>query len=315
MKKKVMVLGSFVADLMSRQEGLPRPGETKMGSYYAVGAGGKGSNQAIAAHRAGADVVLSTKLGRDMFGKMALDFYENEGVSTKYVFCDDTLPTGAALILVDEVTAQNAIVVVPSACKNILPEEVEAISDAIRDAGVLLVQLEINSDATFAAVDIAHRAGVPVVLNPAPAGYIPEDAFAKINVITPNETEAEALTGIVVNDVDDARRAALALREKGVANVVITLGSKGAFLMTADGEMLIESIRVNAIDTTGAGDAFNGGLAAGLAEGMDLIRAVKYANCVGALSVTRQGTAPAMPFRAEIEELAKKVYGEALFEN
>ena len=310
MKKKVVMLGSFVADLMSRQKGLPRPGETIMGSYYAVGAGGKGSNQAVAAHRAGADVVLSTKLGRDMFGEMALDFYAKEGISTEYTFQDENLATGAALILVDENTAQNAIVVVPSACMNILPAEVESLSEAIRNAGVLLVQLEINPDATFAAIDIAYRADVPVVLNPAPAGYIPDEVFKKIHVITPNETEAEALTGITVACIDDARRAAVVLREKGVDNVVITLGSRGAFLKTTEYEMVIDSICVDAIDTTGAGDAFNGGLAAAMAEGMELSEAVKFANCVGALSVTRQGTAPAMPHRAEIEALMQRVYGQ-----
>ena len=309
MKNSVVMLGSYVTDLMSRQKGLPRPGETMLGSYYAIGSGGKGSNQAIAAHRAGAQVVLATKIGRDQLGDMALSFYEKEGISTEFVFRDDHLPTGAAMILVDEISGQNAIVVVPSACMNVTPAEVEKTAEAIRNAGVLLVQMEINPEATFAAVEIAFRAGVRVIFNPAPAGKIPKNVYTMIDVITPNETEAETLTGIAVNDREGARNAAKALLEKGVKNAVITLGSRGAFLMNREQEAWIESIPVNTVDTTGAGDAFNGGLAAALADGADLMEAVKFANCVGALSVTRQGTAPAMPRRAEIDALAEKVYG------
>ena len=306
--KNIVVLGSFVTDLTSRQKGLPRPGETILGNVFAVGAGGKGSNQAVAAHRAGANVILSTKLGRDMFADMAMDFYKKEGMSVDYVFRDDTLSTGTALIMVDEVSAQNLIVVVPSACMNLLPGEIEKVSDAIRAADILLVQMEINPEATFRAVDIAHATGVPVLFNPAPAGFVPDEVFRKITVITPNETEAEALTGVQVTTKADAQRAAKILQEKGVENVIITMGDKGAFLMTQEAETWIDSITVDAVDTTGAGDAFNGGLAAALSEGMDLIRATRFANCVGALSVTRRGTAPAMPYRSEIDALMKREY-------
>ena len=306
--KNIVVLGSFVADLTSRQKGLPRPGETILGNSFTVGAGGKGSNQAVAAHRAGANVILSTKLGHDMFADIALDFYKKEGIPVDYVFRDDTLSTGIALIMVDEVSAQNLIVVVPSACMNLLPGEIDIVSGAIRSADILLVQMEINPEATFSAINIAHTAGVPVLFNPAPAGFVPDEVFHKITVITPNETEAEALTGIEVATKEDAGRAAKILQKKGVENVIITMGDRGAVLMTPEAETWIDSIAVDAVDTTGAGDAFNGGLAAALSEGMDLIRATKFANCVGALSVTRRGTAPAMPYRSEIDALMKREY-------
>lgn len=194
-----------------------------------MGPGGKGSNQAVAAHRAGADVTLVTKVGKDVFGKVALDFYRSEGMITDYILEDENRETGVALILVDEVSAQNEIVVVPAACANITMEEVERCRPLIENASILLLQHEINFDAQYRVIDIAHRAGVRIVLNPAPAVAIPDDVLCKIDTVTPNESEAQVLTGIEVNTIADAERAAKVFLDKGVKNVVITRGALGAF--------------------------------------------------------------------------------------
>lgn len=307
MKKKVVVFGSFVVDLTGRTTALPVPGETVMGSRFMMGPGGKGSNQAVAAHRLDADVTLVTKVGKDVFGTVATDFYKKEGMDTSYIFEDEEKETGCALILVDEKTGQNEIVVISGACGNITFEDVEKCRELIESAGILLLQLEINMDAMHKVIDIAYEAGVKIVLNPAPAAAIPDDVLRKIDIVTPNETEAQALTGVKIENEEDAKRAATVFMEKGVKEVVITLGSMGAFAMNREKTELVERLSVDAIDTTGAGDAFNGGFVTALAEGKDLFEALRYANVTGALSVTRLGTAPAMPYRSEVDELYQKI--------
>jgi ribokinase len=309
MGKKVVVFGSFVVDLTSFSGGLPLPGQTILGRAFKMGAGGKGSNQAVAAHRAGADVTLITKIGRDVFGQVALDFYGKEGMDTRYILKDESRETGVALIMVDEVSAQNEIVVVSGACGNITAEDVERVRPVIEQADVLLLQLEVNFDALCRVVDIARESGATIVLNPAPAAELPDDVLRKIDILTPNETEAQALTGIKVENEADALRAAHAFFSKGIRQVVITLGGMGAF--AADGERyeLLPRIPVEAVDTTGAGDAFNGGFAMALSEGRDIFAALRYGNVTGALSVTRLGTAPSMPTRAEIDSLYRATYG------
>ena len=309
MGKPIVVFGSFVVDLTSRSKGLPMPGQTILGSWFRYGPGGKGSNQAVAAHRAGADVTLVTKLGNDMFANVALDFYKNEGMNTDHILRDDEQPTGVALIMVDEVSAQNEIVVVSGACQNITPEDVESCRELIEGASIILFQHEINPEAQRAAIEIAHAAGVKIVLNPAPAMPIPDDLLAKIDIVTPNETEAQSLTGIAVTCEEDALKAAKVFLEKGVKNAVITMGSMGVFVHDGTRGEMLPRLDVDAIDTTGAGDAFNGGFVTALSEGRDLFEAARYGNATGALSVTKLGTAPAMPFRAEIDELVKRSYG------
>ena len=304
----VVVFGSFVVDLTSRSKGLPLPGQTLLGSSFKLGPGGKGSNQAVAAHRAGADVTLVTKVGRDVFGKVALDFYEKEGMDTRYILQDEEKETGAALIMVDEESAQNKIVVISGACGNITPQDVARVKPLIQKARILLLQHEVNFDAQYSVIDIAHEAGVQIVLNPAPAAPIPEEALRKIDIITPNETEAQALTGVTIESEADAQKAASVFHQKGVKRVVITLGGMGAFASDGQRSLLIPRLSVNAVDTTGAGDAFNGGFVMALDEGKDLFTALRYGNVTGALSVTRLGTAPAMPTRAEIDELYQKSY-------
>lgn len=306
MGKPIVVFGSFVVDLTGRCAGLPVPGQTVLGSAFKMGAGGKGSNQAVAAHRAGADVTLVTKIGRDLLGQIALDFYRGEGMHTDYILTDPQRETGVALIMVDTVSAQNEIVVVPGACGNFTEADVEKCRPLIEQAAILLVQLEINFDALYRVIEIAHAAGVKIILNPAPASALPEAVLRKIDVITPNETEAQLLTGIAVQGEADARRAAQVFLNQGVKNVVITLGAMGAFATDGANSAFLPALPVDAIDTTGAGDAFNGGLVTALSEGQTLFDALKFANATGALSVTRPGTAPSMPRRAEIRKALRQ---------
>lgn len=308
MSKPIVVFGSFVVDLTSRSQGLPVPGQTILGVSFKMGPGGKGSNQAVAAHRAGANVTLVTKVGKDVFGKVALDFYRSEGMNTDYILQDEQRETGVALIMVDEISAQNEIVVVSGACGNITDADVERCRPLIEGASILLLQHEINFDAQYRVIDIAHRAGVRIVLNPAPATAIPDDVLRRIDTVTPNETEAQVLTGVEVKTLEDARRAAQVFLDKGVKNVVITMGVLGAFATDGVRSELLPRLNVNAIDTTGAGDAFNGGFVMALSEGRDLFEALRYGNATGALSVTRLGTAPAMPSRSEIDAMVRENY-------
>lgn len=310
MAKSILVFGSFVADLTGRSEKFPVPGETVLGSSFVLGPGGKGSNQAVAAHRAGANMRFISKLGTDAFGSVAKAFYEAEGMDTRYLLEDKEHATGAALIMVNEKTGQNMIMVIIGACGCITREDVEACRESIAGADYLLVQLEINLDALSWVIEIAHESGTKVILNPAPAQALPDELLAKVYAVTPNETEAFTLTGVEVTSQATARQAAEAFLRKGVQQVVITLGSQGVYCTDGEREATYPCIPVQAVDTTGAGDAFNGGFVTALARGWDLFQAAKYGNCAGALSVTRKGTAPAMPYQAEIEELFAKTYGQ-----
>jgi len=304
-KAGITVMGSFIVDLMARAPHLPEHGETIKGSHFQIGPGGKGSNQGVAASRSGASVTMITKIGADPFAKIALDSFQREGMDTRYVMQDERYPTGTALIMVDENTSENQIVVTIGSCEHIAPEEIEAARNNIENSRVLLTQLETNLDAVEKAVEIAHARGVTIILNPAPAPLhpLPDELLARIDILTPNETEASILSGVKVVNMDDAKRAARVLKAKGIGNVIITMGSKGALVLTDSTEYIIDPIKVKVVDTTGAGDAFNGGLATALAEGRDIVQAVAFANATGALSVTKVGTAPAMPYRNEIEPL------------
>jgi len=301
MAGKITVFGSFVVDLASRADHLPTPAETVIGTSFALGPGGKGSNQGVAAHRAGADVTMITKVGDDVFGKVALDFYKGEGMNTDYVFVDSEIETGTALIMVDEVSGQNQILVVPGACMAITDEDVEKVRPVIAASDIVLLQLEVNLDANWKVVDIARENGVKVVLNTAPAQPVSDEVLAKVDIVTPNEVEASVLTGVEVVTMDDAKRAADVFAQKGVGEVIITMGEQGAYVRSGSKDKIIPRHNVKAVDTTGAGDAFNGGLITALAEGKDLFEAAEFANVVGALSVTKVGTAPAMPTREEID--------------
>lgn len=310
MAKRVVVFGSYVTDLTGRSSKFPEPGETVLGSSFKPGPGGKGSNQAVAAHRSGADMTLITKLGKDAFGQMAQDFYRSEGMDTSHLLLDDDHETGAALIMVNEESGQNMIMVMIGACGSITEADVEKSRTLIEQADYLLVQLEINPDALERVIDIAVHSGTRVILNPAPARSLSDTLLSKVYAVTPNETEAYLLTGVKVTDKQSAHSAAAVFLQKGVQQVIITLGSQGVYATDGQREELYERISVQAVDTTGAGDAFNGGFVTALAEGRDLFEAARYGNCVGALSVTRKGTAPAMPYKADIDALYQKVYAQ-----
>ena len=300
-KSKIVVFGSYVVDLTSWAQHLPVPGETVKGSSFKMGPGGKGSNQAVAANRAGADITLVTKVGNDVFGQTALDFYKMENMDTQYVFVDEKKETGTALIMVDENSAQNEILVVSGACDNITDQEIRKTEQLIDEASIILLQLEINMDAIEKVIDMAYRKGKLIVLNTAPAQKLPDSLLEKVDIVTPNEVEAGILTDMKVETEQDAEKAAQILMDKGVRSVVITMGKNGVFVMTADRKEFIPSKKVKAVDTTGAGDAFNGGFVTALSEGKDIFEAARFGNIVGALSVTKVGTAPAMPYRTDID--------------
>lgn len=266
-KKKVTVFGSFVVDLMSRSPHLPAPGETVKGSMFKMGPGGKGFNQAVAAFKAGANVTMITKLGKDQFAQVALDTMEGLGMDTSSILYTDEVETGAALILVDENTSQNKIVVVPGACETITEDEIKSIQPIIEESDYLLVQFETNMSAVEKVIDIAYRNNVEVVLNPAPMQPIRDEVLKKVTLITPNEIEAEILTGITIDSEENASKASDWFFDKGIKSVLITLGARGVYIATPEKRGMIPAYKVKAVDTTGAGDAFNGGVVAALAEG------------------------------------------------
>ena len=305
---KITVLGSFVVDLMGRANHLPLPGETVLGSTFKMGPGGKGSNQASAAHRAGGSTAFITKLGTDLFSNVAKDFYREEKMVTDYLLTDEVLPTGTALILVDEKTSQNSIIVIPGACMNITKKDLETVSPALVEASILLCQLETNLDILKPAVETFRNGETPcktAILNPAPARELPADLISLFDIVTPNEVEASILTGVEVTDFKTAEKAADVFLKMGIQTAVITMGSRGLLIKNKDVE-IIPPFEVNALDTTGAGDAFNGGFAAALSWGWPISDAARFGAATAALSVTKIGTAPAMPYKAEIEELLAK---------
>ncbi|UDL91138.1 ribokinase [Mesorhizobium sp. PAMC28654] len=304
--KPIVILGVFVADTAYRAQRQPRIGETILGTSFKLGPGGKGSNQAVAAGKLGADVTFLTRLGVDPFADMARQTWGLAGVKSAVIDTSESY-TGAAYIFVEETTGNNAIIVSPGAAMLISPGDIEANAGLIRSAGIFVTQLEQPIDAAMRALEIAHGAGVTTILNPAPAARLPDRVYTLCDYVTPNETEAEELTGIKVSSVDDARRAAAKLLEKGVGTVIVTLGEKGALLHTADRSDHVAAVNAGAVvETTGAGDAFNGGLAAALSRGMEPLQAAGFACAVAGISVTRPGTAPSMPTLLEVEALLAK---------
>lgn len=298
---RVAVLGIFAADLTFRSERMPKPGETLAGSGFNLSLGGKGSNQAIAAARAGADVTFISKIGQDAFGDNAIAAWAQDGVTAR-IIRSTTEPTGAAFIHVDTHSGENAIIVYAGAALTISPDDVEAARDTIEAASVFITQLEQPVAAARRGLEIARAAGVTTIFNPAP--YLPfEDALYSLSdYITPNETEAAAMTGVRILSVEDARRAGDVLLARGVGTALITLGAKGALLHTRGVSELLPAFAVGpVVETTGAGDAFNAGFAAALARGKDPIAAARVGAATAGISVTRPGAAPSMPTRAEIE--------------
>jgi ribokinase len=304
-KGYVVVMGSYVADLAFRTEKLPAWGETHMGTGFKLGPGGKGSNQAIAAARGGAKVSFISKLGHDAFGDLARKTYREEGVDTTHLLETDSA-TGAAAIIIDAVKGENAIIVVPGACFELTPQEVEQARELIGEALIFVTQLELSLPTVEYGLKLAHSFGVPTILNPAPGCRLPDTIFQHCDYITPNESEAETLTGIRVASLADAEQAADALLARGVRNAVITLGAQGALVKNATTRQHIPAFFAgDVVETTGAGDAFNGGFAVALAENKDIVQAARFGCAVAGISVTRPGTAPSMPFRNEVDDLLK----------
>ncbi len=305
----IVILGVFVADTAYRADRQPRMGETILGRSFALGPGGKGSNQAVAAAMAGGEVSFITRLGRDPFAEMARATWAKAGV-TPEVTDDPESYTGAAYIFVEEATGNNAIIIAPGAAGRISIADIEARAGLIGGAQVFVTQLEQPMDAAFRALEIAKAGGATTILNPAPAADLPGGMLALCDVVTPNESEAEGITGLPVTSVAEAEAAAKALLRRGAGAAVVTLGANGA--LYHDGTRTVHVPALSAgpvVETTGAGDAFNGGFAVALAEGRDPVAAVRFGCATAAISVTRAGTAPSMPARGEIDALLAKAGG------
>jgi ribokinase len=304
-KAKVSILGAFVTDLTCRTDRMAKWGETILGNSFKLGPGGKGSNQAVAAARLDADVSLITKIGRDAFGEMAKRFYTEQGMSLSHIYEDPEETSATATIIIDENTRENSIIVVQGACAHLTIEEVEAAKSDIGSADIFLTQLELPMAPTVRGIELANAAGVPIILNPAPALPVPPEVLAKVDYLTPNETEAVTLVGKEsLDQFRDVEHLADELLAFGVRNVVITLGEKGAFVKGSGVTQQVSGFRMDkVIETTGAGDAFAGGFAVALAEKQSLVEAVRFGCAVAAISVTRRGTAPSMPYRKEVDAL------------
>jgi ribokinase len=302
----LVVLGSSNTDMIVRTRTLPRPGETVLGGEFITAAGGKGANQAVAARRAGGSVSFIARIGSDALGDQSLASWRSEGIDVTHVTRDAKAASGVALILVDE-KGENSIAVAGGANQRLTPAHVRKAANVIRGAHTLLMQLETPLPTIQAAAEIAAKSGVRVILNPAPAQALPAELLRQLTIITPNETEAETLTGIRVRSEKDCHRAANALQKAGVRHVIITLGARGAFLAMDDGtRLLIPSFPVEPIDTTAAGDTFNGALAVALGENHPLPEAIRFANAAAALSITRLGAQPSAPKRREIVALLRR---------
>jgi len=301
-RPKVTVVGSFNTDLVGVTPRMPVKGETIIGGPFLTGPGGKGANQAVAAARLGADVAMVVKLGTDSFGDQAEANLIKEGIRSDFVLRTDETHTGAALIFVDA-EGENMIVVAAGANELLTPEDVDRGRAAIVEADVLLVELEVPIETVQRAIRLAHEAGVKVLLNPAPGQPLSAEMLCLVDVLTPNETETQIIAGVPVRNPQEAEVAARQLLAQGVGTAVITLGANGALIVTPTETQHVPGQQVEVVDTTGAGDAFNGALAVALAEGMELFEAVTFANAAAALQVTRFGTAPAMPYREEVEAL------------
>ena len=296
----VAILGVFVADTAYRADRMPKMGETILGNSFALGPGGKGSNQAVACAKIGAETHMISRLGKDDFAKLALSTWDEAGVIPHVDQSDETY-TGAAYIFIEESSGDNAIIISPGAAALIDTADVDARADVIRNADVFVTQLEQPMEAAVRGLEIARAAGVTTILNPAPAASLPDGMLALCDYVTPNETECEALTGVAVETEGDAQKACDALKVLGVKRPIITMGEQGAFLSDYGLVPAITSGPV--VETTGAGDAFNGAFAAALSEGKSAEDAVRYGCATAGISVTRPGTAPSMPTRAEVDAL------------
>lgn len=298
MKKKILVIGSSNTDMTVVSDRLPQRGETVLGGVFHMGPGGKGANQAVCASRLGADVTFVCKVGNDLFGDNALAGYRSEGMDVSHVLRSDK-PTGSALILVDG-QGENVISVAPGANADFTVQDMDALSPVIRGADYLLLQLEIPVPSVVRAVEIAREAGVFVILNPAPACALPDEIFRHVSLIIPNRTELSLLSGVATDTEEHIREAVEKLRAAGVGNVIVTLGSAGALVCREGSYTTVPALRVQAVDTTAAGDTFCGAVCVGLSEGLSLEEAAAFATKASALTVQKVGAQNSLPYRNEI---------------
>jgi len=305
-RPKIIVVGSSNMDLVVKSPRIPAVGETILGGDFIMIPGGKGANQAVAAAKLGAEVYFIAKLGHDVFAEQSLANFKKEGVNAKYVVQTKQAPSGVALIMVDE-NGNNVIVVAPGANQKLSPEDVKKAESDIGSCGAVVAQLEVPLETVEFAGRLANDSGVPFILDPAPAQNLGPEFLKMADVLTPNETEAEILTGKEVTDEDSARTAAEDLLERGARAVILTLGAKGFVLATRDRTEYVSAVNVDAVDATAAGDAFNGALAVGLAQGKTLDDAASFANYVAALSVTKMGAQSSMPTAEEVESFTKEI--------
>ena len=304
MKKiDVVVVGSSNTDMVIRLDRLPKPGETVIGGEFNMAAGGKGANQAVGAARAGGHVTMVACLGRDMFGNQAIDGFKKEGINTDFIVRDPGAKSGVALICVDKKSGENSIAVASGANAHLSLKDVSDAGKAIARAEVVIMQLEIPIAVVEAAASLASKAGVRIILNPAPAQYLTRALLKQVSIFTPNEIEAEFYTGIKVKTLADAARACDELISMGIETAIITLGARGSFVATKDEKKLVPSFKITPIDTTGAGDIYNGALAVALGEGQSIFESALFANAAGALAATRLGAQPSAPKRDEIDAL------------
>jgi ribokinase len=304
MKPRIVVVGSSNTDMVIKLDRLPRPGETVIGGEFLTAAGGKGANQAVAAARAGGLVSFIARVGRDSLGDEAIEGFVRDGIDVSRVSRDPHAPTGAALIFVAK-DGENSIAVASGANHRLTPVDINRARPLLERARVVLMQLETPIATIHAAARIAQANGAFVILNPAPACQLPETLLGRVSLLTPNEVEAELLTGIRVTNASSAERAAAQLRRRGVRAVVLTLGRQGALVADERGMRRVPGFKVNAVDTTAAGDIFNGALAVGITEGWELDDAVRFANAAAAISVTRWGAQPSAPTRRAIERFLR----------
>lgn len=300
----ILVIGSSNTDLVVRTPRLPSPGETLLGGTFFSAAGGKGANQAVAAARAGANTTFVARIGQDDFGQQTRANLAQENINSDYVMSDPDMPSGVAFILVDE-QGENSIVVASGANAALSPVQLDAAIHAFQQADICLLQLETPLETVLHAAHLANQTKTPVILNPAPAAQLPPEIWPLLYLITPNETETEILTGIAPNTDQEAQKAARVILERGVQNVIITLGARGALLVNKEQTLLVPAPQVTPTDTTAAGDAFNGALAYAVAFENDLPKAIQFACCAGALTVTKPGAQPAIPTAHEIGQLLK----------
>jgi len=295
----IIVVGSSNTDMVIKTPRLPAPGETILGGSFFMNAGGKGANQAVAAARLGGNITFIARVGDDIFGRQAIQLFKDEGINTSCIITDAENPSGVALIMVDD-NGENCIAVAGGANAALLPADMETMQDIIAEADIILMQLETPVATIDYVAALAKRYSKKIILNPAPACILDDGLLANITIITPNQTEAEILTGVTVTDETSALAAAVVLHKKGIDQVIITLGADGALVYSDNKYKMVIPPKVVAVDTTAAGDVFNGALAVGLGEGMDIFDAADFACKAAAISVTRLGAQASAPARHEI---------------